>query len=328
MATNARCKFAATSGILHRMPGLRTRLGNLSADLPPEFWFLWLGTVINRLGGFVVPFLSLYLTSELGVPVGEAGVVVALFGAGSFAAQLTGGELTDRLGRRPVLLLSLLGAPPLMLALGFAHDLGLIRLLTAAGFTICIAQRSMAATTWFRSAREPWPSLMCTNINLVRPGTDYGAHGAHQLPAFRGRRYNGCLRRPSSGAFKTQPADVHAWRHLSDRFSQLARTRLAGVRFDAPFWAGLCRLSDTPLIQQHGLAPGLRHRRGQRILTVLITPAQRPIAKWPPLVAMVGSRSSASVLRECLVRACQIHCGGDHWTFGEIIGAAVLLRSS
>jgi len=112
------------------MSGFRSRLTLSAADLPPAFWFLWLGTIVNRLGGFVIPFLSLYLTSQRGIPVSQAGLIVSLFGAGSFAAQLAGGELTDRLGRRPVLLMSLLGAPPLMAALGLAQDLALIAALT------------------------------------------------------------------------------------------------------------------------------------------------------------------------------------------------------
>jgi len=112
------------------MSGFRSRLALFAADLPPAFWFLWLGTIVNRLGGFVIPFLSLYLTSQRGIPVSQAGLIVSLFGAGSFAAQLAGGELTDRLGRRPVLLMSLLGAPPLMAALGLAQDLALIAALT------------------------------------------------------------------------------------------------------------------------------------------------------------------------------------------------------
>jgi MFS family permease len=104
--------------MLRRMQRRPFGLGRLTAGLPQAFWLLWVGTIINRLGGFVVPFLSLYLTSERGVTVAEAGLIVAAFGAGSFAAQLAGGELADRLGRRPVLLMSLLGAPPLALMLG------------------------------------------------------------------------------------------------------------------------------------------------------------------------------------------------------------------
>jgi MFS family permease len=53
-----------------------------------------------------------------------------LFGAGSFTASLVGGELADRLGRRPVMILSFLLAPANMIALGLARSLALIALLT------------------------------------------------------------------------------------------------------------------------------------------------------------------------------------------------------
>jgi MFS family permease len=112
------------------MSGIHSRLAAFSAGLPPVYWFLWLGTVINRLGGFVVPFLSLYLTSERGISVSQAGLVVALFGAGSFAAQLAGGELSDRLGRRPVLLMSMFVTPPVIIALGLVRNVPSIAALT------------------------------------------------------------------------------------------------------------------------------------------------------------------------------------------------------
>lgn len=114
------------------MPDFRTRLRSFTADLPSAFWFLWLGTIINRLGGFVVPFLSLYLTTQRGISITEAGLILSLFGAGSFTAQLLGGELADRLGRRPVLLMSLLITPVFTIALGLARSLPLIGLCTLA----------------------------------------------------------------------------------------------------------------------------------------------------------------------------------------------------
>lgn len=95
----------------------------MTGGLPRTFWLLWVGTLVNRLGGFVVPFLTLYLTSQRGVPVSRAAMMVSLFGAGSFAAALVGGELADRVGRRPVLLISFLLAPVNMLALGLAREL-------------------------------------------------------------------------------------------------------------------------------------------------------------------------------------------------------------
>ncbi|MCC6301131.1 MAG: MFS transporter [Anaerolineales bacterium] len=105
-------------------------LASLTEGLPPTYWLLWSGTLINRLGGFVVPFLTLYLTAQRGITVSQAALMVSLFGAGSFLSQLVGGELTDRLGRRPVMLLSFLVTPLVMVLLGFANDVRFIALFT------------------------------------------------------------------------------------------------------------------------------------------------------------------------------------------------------
>ena len=90
--------------------------------MPSSFWFLWFGTVINRLGGFAVPFLMLYLTGRLGISAATAALMVSVLGAGSFFAQLTGGELSDRFGRRPVMMLSFFISPLAMIALGIARE--------------------------------------------------------------------------------------------------------------------------------------------------------------------------------------------------------------
>jgi MFS family permease len=89
--------------------------------LPPTFWILWAGTFVNRLGGFVIPFLSLYLTAERQVPLSRVGVYVALFGAGQLGAGPAGGWLADRFGRRPTLLVALCLGAASMLQLGFAR---------------------------------------------------------------------------------------------------------------------------------------------------------------------------------------------------------------
>lgn len=105
------------------MQTIRSRFADLTTDIPPMYWFLWWGTLINRLGSFVVPFLTLYLTSQREISVSRAALIVSLFGAGSFVAQLAGGEMADRFGRRPVILMSLFVTPVVMFILGFARDL-------------------------------------------------------------------------------------------------------------------------------------------------------------------------------------------------------------
>ncbi len=90
--------------------------------MPGAFWYLWAGTVVNRLGGFVVPFLMLYFTTRIGLPPANAALLVSILGAGSFVAQLFGGELADRLGRRPVMMLSFFVTPIAMVFVGAVHD--------------------------------------------------------------------------------------------------------------------------------------------------------------------------------------------------------------
>jgi MFS family permease len=102
-------------------------------NLPRAYWLLFIGTLINRIGGFVVPFLTLYLTTQRGIPVSQAGLIVSLFGAGSFIAQISGGEFADRFGRKPVLLTSFLITPIFVIALGLVEN---IRVIAACTFIV------------------------------------------------------------------------------------------------------------------------------------------------------------------------------------------------
>ncbi|MEM7235379.1 MAG: MFS transporter [Planctomycetota bacterium] len=77
--------------------------------LPKTIYVLCLGTLINRAGSFVIIFLTLYLSDELGFGEAFAAWCIGFFGAGAIFASLVGGQLADQLGRRPVLIGSLLG---------------------------------------------------------------------------------------------------------------------------------------------------------------------------------------------------------------------------
>lgn len=125
---------------------LRSRFSVYGRDLPPSFWFLWFGTVINRLGGFAVPFLMLYFTSKLGITLATAALMVSVLGAGSFFAQLLGGELSDRLGRRPVMMLSFFVSPIAMVALGLVREpLLLVMAMFALGFFMDLYRPAVSA---------------------------------------------------------------------------------------------------------------------------------------------------------------------------------------
>jgi predicted MFS family arabinose efflux permease len=75
--------------------------------LSREIWLLSLITLINRAGTMVIPFLSLYLTVNLGFSIANVGWIMTCFGLGSVLGAWTGGQLTDRIGFYYVMLGSL-----------------------------------------------------------------------------------------------------------------------------------------------------------------------------------------------------------------------------
>ncbi|WP_406200175.1 MFS transporter [Kitasatospora sp. NBC_01560] len=97
----------------------RTAAREALGGLPRQFWWLWTSTLINRLGGFVVTFLALYLTADRGYSPSYAGLVASLFGLGSAIAAVVGGVLADRIGRRPTLVAAQLGTALFTAVLGF-----------------------------------------------------------------------------------------------------------------------------------------------------------------------------------------------------------------
>jgi MFS family permease len=92
-----------------------------TGGLPRTFWLLWTGTLINRLGSFVVILMAIYLTGDLHFTQSQAGLVIGLYGAGGAIGTMGGGVLADRWGRRPTLLTAQIGAATLMMTLGLVH---------------------------------------------------------------------------------------------------------------------------------------------------------------------------------------------------------------
>jgi MFS family permease len=86
--------------------------------LPRAFWVLFAGTLVNRVGGFVLVFLAIYLTEARGLTSGQAGAVISAYGVGAIGGGPFGGALSDRIGRRPTLTVSLVAGGTSMLVLG------------------------------------------------------------------------------------------------------------------------------------------------------------------------------------------------------------------
>ncbi|MFI6075176.1 MDR family MFS transporter [Actinoplanes sp. NPDC051343] len=110
---------------------MRSWLRSTAGGLPATYWYLWTGILINRVGGFAVLFLSLYLTARRGASPAVAGLIVGTYGIGGVVGTLAGGVLADRWGRRRTLLWSHLACVLFLAGLAVAADLRVIAALCA-----------------------------------------------------------------------------------------------------------------------------------------------------------------------------------------------------
>lgn len=73
--------------------------------LQKEVYILCSATLINRLGDFVVPFLTLFLTVKLDMSPVTSGVIVTCASLISIPSSLIGGKISDSIGRKKVYIL-------------------------------------------------------------------------------------------------------------------------------------------------------------------------------------------------------------------------------
>ncbi|MGB5236225.1 MAG: MFS transporter [Flavobacteriaceae bacterium] len=94
--------------------------------LSREIWWLALITLINRSGTMVIPFLSLYLTKDLGFSLENVGIIMTFFGLGSLVGTWIGGKLTDTLGYYKIMMGSLIGTGLFFISIQFLSSFWLV----------------------------------------------------------------------------------------------------------------------------------------------------------------------------------------------------------
>ena len=112
---------------------MQNRLNNLKAtyqEYPRTFWTLVVTTFIDQIGSFLLfPFFALYVTKNFEVGMTQVGILFALFAISGLFGSFVGGALTDRLGRRNMIIFSLLTSAFSTLAMGFVDKLELFYLI-------------------------------------------------------------------------------------------------------------------------------------------------------------------------------------------------------
>jgi MFS family permease len=108
------------------------KLTILYQEYPRAFWVLVLVTFVDRVGGALLfPFFALYLTKKFGVGMTQVGVLFAVFSFSSFLGSMIGGALTDRFGRKWVLIFSLVANSCAAVIMGLVDSFDAFFLLAA-----------------------------------------------------------------------------------------------------------------------------------------------------------------------------------------------------
>jgi MFS family permease len=103
----------------------RRRFMDTYHEFPQTFWVLVVITFIDRLGGAMLyPFFALYLTRKFGVSMTEVGVLFAVFSLSGFISSTFGGALTDRMGRKGIIIFGLIASSFSAVAMGVVNSFG------------------------------------------------------------------------------------------------------------------------------------------------------------------------------------------------------------
>lgn len=93
-------------------------------EFPGTFWTLMAASFIDRLGGALLfPFFTLYITGRFEVGMTEAGIIFTIFSVTSIFGSMFGGAMTDKFGRRWMIVFGLVTSALSSVVMGFVDSL-------------------------------------------------------------------------------------------------------------------------------------------------------------------------------------------------------------
>ncbi len=102
-------------------------IGNLQRifkEFPGKFWVLVVASFVDRVGGTLIfPFFALYITQKFGVGMTQAGVLIGIFSFSGMVGNVLGGALSDRFGRKGIVLFGLIFSALSSVTMGLVNEL-------------------------------------------------------------------------------------------------------------------------------------------------------------------------------------------------------------
>jgi MFS family permease len=110
------------------------------AEYPKAFWMLVISTFIDHIGSAMLyPFLALYVTKHFDVGMTEAGAMFSIFAVTAITGSFIGGAVSDKIGRKKMVLFGIIASASSSLIIGFLNDLSI--------FYIAVAVTGLLANT-------------------------------------------------------------------------------------------------------------------------------------------------------------------------------------
>lgn len=124
---------------------------NVYSGLPSSLYVLFAATVINSVGMFVFPFLTLYLTGRVGMTQQEAGLFIMIVNFAYIPANFIGGKIADTFGRKKLMVAAQVLSGLCYIPCGFAGIGGNVRWF-------------LLASVFFDGLTDPARSAMMTDL--------------------------------------------------------------------------------------------------------------------------------------------------------------------
>lgn len=119
-----------------------SRINKIYHEFPRLFWVVVIVSFIDRIGGTLLfPFFALYITQKFGVGMTEAGVLLGISSLFGLAGGMFGGALTDKFGRKQLILFGLVFSAISTLTFGLVTEISILYpLVIVVGFLSSVSQ--------------------------------------------------------------------------------------------------------------------------------------------------------------------------------------------
>ncbi|HEY5649893.1 MAG TPA: MFS transporter [Acidimicrobiia bacterium] len=227
---------------------------------PEGFWAVWTAVAMDLLGfGIIIPLLPLYADS-FGATATTIGILFASYSLAQFVLSPVWGRISDRVGRKPVLVVTIVGSAIGSLTLGLAGSLTVLfigRIIDgASGASVAVARAAVADV----ATPEQRPRLM----GLLGAAFGFGfvigpvvgslaALGGPEIPFFLAAAISAAnaiatwIRVPESRVVTAAGASSGSIRDLSGTVARLVVLTFVGITAFGAFEATFSLLAEVRL---------------------------------------------------------------------------------